>query len=124
MTYTDLQGQEFDHPEKGRLSVIEHNHIGQVFCYDVKGHYHIIEADDPSLDGLEVVYADEVEIEFAELGEELIADPESVGILILITEAGDLNVKAKNLMPEDAKEIIRTLDDIFSEPYEGRYIAN
>lgn len=124
MTYDDLAGHEFVHSEHGRLTVIEYNHAGQVFCYDVKGRYYIIQADDPEFDKAEEVFADEAEIEFIDFGEELLADIEARGIIIVVDEYNDVSVKAKNLMPEDAKLIIRTLDDIFSDPFEGRYVAN
>lgn len=124
MTYDDLAGHEFVHSEHGRLTVIEYNHIGQVFCYDTKGHYVIIQSDDPEFDKAEEVFADEAEIDFIDFGEELLADVEARGIIIVVDDNNDVSVKAKNLMPKDAKHIIRVLDDIFSDPFEGRYVAN
>lgn len=124
MTYDDLAGHEFVHSEHGRLTVIEYNHAGQVFCYDTKGHYVIIQSDDPEFDKAEETFATEEEIEFIDFGEELLADIEARGIIIVVDENNDVSVKVKNLMPEDAKHIIRVLDDIFSDPFEGRYVAN
>lgn len=124
MTYDDLAGHEFVHKDHGRLTVIEYNHAGQVFCYDDKGHYYIIQSDDPEFDKAEETFATEEEIEFIDFGEELLADIEARGIIIVVDEYNDVSVKAKNLMPEDAKHIIRVLDDIFSDPFEGRYVAN
>lgn len=124
MTFDDLTGHEFEHPEHGFLMVMEYNHAGQVFCYDVNGRYVIIDADDPALDGLDFFEATEQEIEFIDLGEEFLSSPDAKGILICVTDTNDLIVKAKNLEIFEGKEIIRTLDDIFSEPYEGRYNVN
>lgn len=124
MTFDDLAGHEFVHSEHGRLTVIEYNHAGQVFCYDVKGRYYIIQADDPEFDKAEEVFADEAEIDFIDFGEELLADIEARGIIIVVDENNFVHAKGKNLEYQDMITIIRYLDDKFSEPFEGRYVAN
>ena len=124
MTFDDLTGYEFEHPEHGHLMIMEYNHAGQVFCYTSESRYVILQADDPALDGADFYEAEDSEIEFIDLAEEFMSSPDAKGILIVATETNDLIVKAKNLEISEGKEIIRTLDDIFSEPYEGRYNVN
>ena len=123
MTFDDLAGQEFVHPEHGRLTIIEHNHAGQVFCYDTRGLYYIVEGDHPALADLEDEEVPDHVIEFVEFGEELLSDPDTIGFIVMLHPGGLVEAKFK-CNPDEAKEAICNLYDAFSEPYEKRFIAN
>jgi hypothetical protein len=124
MTFDDLAGQEFEHPAHGLLTIIEHNHAGQVFCYDDKGRYFIVEGDDPALDELTDEPLPDELIEFIDFSEEATTNPKRKCLIVTVDDLNQIVAKFKNLQTDEAKEIIRTLDDIFSDPFEGRYNVN
>lgn len=121
MTYDDHNGIEIFHPELGNLTIIEHNHAGQVFCYDDRGHYHILSVHDPAMSDIIDYEITKEQEQFVDFVEEHLIDPDCICLFIAINDEGLIESKGRNMNKEILRTIIEKYLDLLREPHEIKF---